>query len=265
MWKKYPRITAADEPRMALARARSLSAATLLSPMKVASLGSLMPRASTFRPRRSMNPSSEFSSGSDEGDVEADHLRAVPRQGGGSARRSSTGARASAPPRRGSPRRSPPSPPSARVTGARGRRSGGRRSSAPRGRGGERRARRARGRRRWRRASGTPGQSRRVIGARTSSTRLGREPGRGGIPAYFFFSVRASPALLSSSSTIRTKTSRGCAPVSGRPLMKKAGVPLRPSWAPSSTSRCTAGCVDAARQAALERHEVEPNLSGRAV
>ena len=64
MWKKYPRITAADESRMAFARARSLSAATLLSPMKAASLGSVMPRASTFRPRRSMNPSSEFSSGS---------------------------------------------------------------------------------------------------------------------------------------------------------------------------------------------------------
>jgi hypothetical protein len=40
---------------------------------------------------------------------------------------------------------------------------------------------------------------------------------------------------------LRTKTSRGWAPESGRPFTKTVGVPVTPSRTPSSKSRCTAG------------------------
>ena len=49
--------------------------------------------------------------------------------------------------------------------------------------------------------------------------------------AYFF--------AASSSSITRLKFSNGCAPVSGRPLMKKAGVPFTPASLPACASLST--------------------------
>ena len=183
--------------------------------MKAASLGSRDAEGVDLRPRLSMNPSSEFSSGSEK-------PMSKPITFAPSRDSVSTSAAIFD---RGQGQRPSASRLFSSITaiatageGGRGPRedSGRRRSSAPSGRGGERRARRARGRRGWRRASGTPAQPRRVTGARTSSTSAGRRPGRAEILPSFFVSARAATALLSSSSTIRTKTSRGWAPESGR-------------------------------------------------
>ena len=58
------------------------------------------------------------------------------------------------------------------------------------------------------------------------------QPGQAGEagPGYF---------LASSSSITRLKTSNGWAPLSGRPLMKKAGVPLTPTALPAAMSAST--------------------------
>src|SRR5213594_3777080 len=63
----------------------------------------------------------------------------------------------------------------------------------------------------------------------------------------------------SSSSIIWINRSRGCAPTSGRPLMKKVGVALTPTRLPSSTSRCTTARSVPPGQALFEGPNVQPD------